>query len=284
MRILILGASGMLGNAMMRLLSAEQRLEVAGTYRNRHAEGALARSSRARLFPGVDVLDDVALSRLFETFRPEVVVNCVGLVKQLAEGNAVLSAVPVNTLLPHRLAALCDVHHSRLVHFSTDCVFSGGRGMYLESDSADARDVYGLTKFLGEISAPPHITLRTSMIGHELASSRSLVDWFLSQHGRVSGFRKAIFSGLPTVELARIMRDFVLPRPDLTGLFHVSAEPIDKLTLLRLIAKQYDKEIVIEPSDAVQIDRSLNSDRFREMSGYTPPDWPALVAGMHDFG
>lgn len=156
--------------------------------------------------------------------------------------------------------------------------------MYTEADVSDAKDLYGRSKYMGEVDYPYAITLRTSIIGHELDGARSLVGWFLAQEGSVKGFKRAIFSGLPTVEIARIIRDFVIPRPDLHGLYHVSAEPIDKYELLRLVAQVYGKNIEIISDDKLAIDRSLDSSRFRELTGYNPPSWPALVQVMHQFG
>jgi dTDP-4-dehydrorhamnose reductase len=215
--------------------------------------------------------------------RPDVVVNCVGLVKQLADANDPLQAVPINTLLPHRLAALCQASGARLVHISTDCVFSGAKGNYLETDFPDAYDLYGRSKLLGEVDYPHAITLRTSIIGHELSGNRSLVNWFLAQQGAVKGFTRAIFSGLPTVELASVVRDVVLPRKELHGLYHVSAKPINKFDLLQLVAKVYRKNIEINPSEELVIDRSLNSDRFKEATGYAPPEWATLIQRMCEF-
>jgi dTDP-4-dehydrorhamnose reductase len=211
------------------------------------------------------------------------VINCVGLVKQLADANDPLQAVPINTLLPHRLAALCKATGARLVHISTDCVFSGEKGGYRESDFPDAYDLYGRSKLLGEVDYPHAITLRTSIIGRELSGHRSLVGWFLAQQGTVQGFTGAIFSGLPTMELARVINEYVLPRPDLHGLYHVATQPINKYDLLKLVAKTYGKDTEIVPSDRLTIDRSLNADRFREATGYVAPEWSVLVQNMHDF-
>lgn len=283
MKILILGASGMLGNAMMRVMAETGEHDVWGTARagtvNRHFSDQLGE----RILAGVDVENADVLSRVFAEVRPEVVVNCIGLVKQLAEADDPLMALPINAMLPHRLARLCDLIGARLVHVSTDCVFNGTKGGYTESDPSDAEDLYGKSKFLGEVAYPHTITLRTSIIGHELASAHGLVGWFLEQEGCVKGYRRAIFSGLPTVELSRIVRDVVLPRPALSGLYHVAAAPIAKFDLLELIAAAYGKTITIEPDDRVIIDRSLNADRFREAIGYVAPAWPDLIAQMRDF-
>lgn len=284
MRVLVLGATGMLGNAMLRTLSAPGQLEVFGTVRGESSRQLFDERFSGNLISGVDIENPDSIVRAFAESRPEAVINCVGLVKQLADANDPLQAVPVNTLLPHRLAGLCAATGARLVQISTDCVFSGAKGNYLESDFPDAHDLYGRSKLLGEVDYPHAITLRTSIIGHEMRGNRSLLGWFLSQEGSVKGFTRAIFSGLPTVELATIIRDTVLPKPDLRGLYHVAASPIDKYSLLKLIARAYDKKIEIIPEDGFIIDRSLNAGRFKDATGYTAPTWKTLVERMRDHG
>lgn len=283
-RVLVLGASGMLGNAMLRLFAERGVHAVTGTVRSPSALRLLPDALRAHVVSGVDVENHDSLVALFARVRPDVVINCIGLVKQLADANQPLAALPINALLPHRLAALCAIGGARLVHVSTDCVFAGTKGMYVESDASDATDLYGRSKLLGEVDEPHAITLRTSIIGHELGSAHGLVGWFLSQTGGVRGYTRAIFSGLPTVELATVIHDHVLGRPDLRGLYHVSAAPIDKYTLLSLVARQYGHDVAIEPDARLVIDRSLDSSRFRAAAGYAPPEWPELVARMHRFG
>ncbi len=283
MKVLVLGASGMLGNAVTRVLSENRDWEVFGTLRSWGVERFFPREIAKSLVIGVDVDNPDTVVRAFDQIRPDVVVNCIGLVKQLADANDPLLAIPINALLPHRLARICELSGARLIHMSTDCVFSGVKGGYRESDLADARDLYGLSKYLGEVHYPHAITLRTSIIGHELLSAHSLVDWFLSQQGKCNGYTRAIFSGLPTVTLAEIIRDVVIPRPDLQGVYHVAANPIAKYDLLKLIAKVYGKEIEIFPDERLVIDRSLNAERFREATGYVAPEWPELVAAMHEF-
>jgi dTDP-4-dehydrorhamnose reductase len=179
---------------------------------------------------------------------------------------------------------MCSLVGARMIHVSTDCVFSGRQGHYRESDQPDATDLYGRSKLLGEVDYPHAVTLRTSIIGHEFGRATALVDWFLTQTTQsVKGFKKAVFSGVPTVELARVMKDFVLPRPDLRGLYHVAAQPIAKFDLLTLVAHQYGKEIEIVPDESLVIDRSLNAARFHEATGYVAPEWPALIEAMHQF-
>lgn len=283
MRILVLGASGMLGNAMMRVLSEKADWQVYGTIRSEGSKRFFDPGVAERLLSGVDVEQHDALVKLFARVRPDVVVNCVGLVKQLADAEDPLVALPLNAMLPHRLARLCELVGARLVHMSTDCVFSGSKGGYRESDAPDAEDVYGRSKLLGEVAYPHAITLRTSIIGHELQSAHGLVGWFLSQENQCKGYTKAIFSGFPTVVLAQIVRDVVLPHTGLSGVYHVAAQPISKYDLLKLVAEVYGKEIEIVPSDQVAIDRSLNAERFREATGYVAPGWPQLIETMHTY-
>jgi len=271
----------MLGNAVIDVFSQDSSYEVWGTLRSASALRYFAVEQRARLLVGVDVLDQDALVRALDMVRPNVVINCVGLIKQLADAQDPLSTLPVNAMFPHRLARLCGLADIRVIHVSTDCVFSGRTGAYTESDPSDAEDLYGKSKFIGELHDLKHaITIRTSIIGHELNSNFALVDWFLSQTGAVRGFAKAIFSGLPTVELASVIKDCVLTHPELHGLYHVAAAPITKLELLRLISRQYKKEIDIVPDECLVIDRSLNYERFRQATGYVAPAWPDLIEKM----
>lgn len=282
MKILVLGASGMLGNAMLRVMSAQEAWSVFGTVRG--ANPALhAAAPRAVLIPGIHADQPDSLLAAFAQARPDVVINCVGLVKQLSNAEDPLVAVPINTLLPHRLARMCEVAGARLVHVSTDCVFSGKQGNYTESDLADAQDVYGRSKLLGEVDYPHAVTLRTSIIGHELRSAHGLIDWFLSQQARVKGYTEAVFSGLPTCELARVVRDFVIPHASLRGVYHVAAEPISKHDLLQIVNREYGKNLQFEPDDQVKINRSLDASRFREATGYVAPAWPDLIAQMREF-
>ena len=281
--MLVLGASGMLGNAVLRIMADSPGYQVSGTVRSARSAALFPRDLQRNIAIGTDVENFDSVVSLFAKVRPEVVINCIGLVKQLSEADDPLVALPINALLPHRLARLCAASGARLIHLSTDCVFSGSKGMYLETDISDAKDLYGRSKYLGEVDYTNAITLRTSIIGHELDGARSLIGWFLSQNGRVKGYRRAVFSGLPTVVVARVIRDYVIPRPDLHGLFHLSAEPINKYDLLKLVAQTYGKQIDIEPDEQLVIDRSLDSSRFRNETGFQPAPWPELIRDMHDF-
>lgn len=283
MRVLVLGVTGMLGNAVFYSLLDHPSFSVSGTVRNATAKRYFTGEAHSRILSDVDVLDQDSVVSVMMATKPQVVINCIGLVKQFEQSKDPLLALPINAMLPHRLARLCSLANARLIHVSTDCVFSGSRGMYTEDDMSDAGDLYGKSKYLGELHDISHaITLRTSIIGHGLVPNASLIDWFLAQQTKVKGYERAVFSGLPTVELARVIRDYVIPHPELHGLYHVSAQPIDKLRLLRLVADIYQKQIDIMPDQQFQIDRSLDSSRFRTAVQYSPPDWPTLIKSMHD--
>lgn len=281
-RILVLGASGMLGNAVMGVFLKGGQ-QVWGTIR-RGSAGRFPEAVRDWIVPGVDIENQDTLLKVVGDLRPDVVINCVGLIKQLAEADDPLAVLPINAILPHRLARLCAAAGARLIHVSTDCVFDGAAGGYRETDAPTAKDLYGRSKLLGEVDYPNAITLRTSIIGRELGSANGLLDWFLAQDHGIRGFRRAIFSGLTTVELALVMRDLVVPAPNLRGIYHVSVDPISKFDLLVLAAEVFGRDIRIDPDESIVIDRSLNSDRFRAATGYRPPAWRDLLVQLRDFG
>jgi dTDP-4-dehydrorhamnose reductase len=270
----------MLGSMAYRLMSRQPSLTVFGTARSGHVCRFFDEQLRKNIVTDVDAENPDALAGTLRDLRPNVVLNCIGVVKQLATAKDPLTSIPINSILPHRLARLCDLGGARLIHISTDCVFNGRRGNYRESDPPDAEDLYGRSKLLGEVDYPNAITLRTSIIGPELSSCNGLVEWFLSEKGPVKGYRKAVFSGLTTDELTRVVTDFVLKRPELRGTYHVSAEPIDKYRLLNIVKDVYGVETEIGLDEEMAIDRSLDSSRFREATGYRPPAWPQMIQGM----
>jgi dTDP-4-dehydrorhamnose reductase len=279
MKVLVLGGDGMLGHKLFTTLARANEVRVTLRLPLRVYE-ALGLFTAANAFPEVDVRSLHRLMEVLATFRPDAVVNCIGIVKQREEAKEVLDSLEINALLPHRLARLCSLAGARLIHISTDCVFSGRRGGYRDGDVSDAEDVYGRTKYLGEVATPPALTLRTSIIGRELSRRQGLVEWFLAQTGAVRGFKRAIFSGFTTTELSRVIAQLLERFPDAHGLYNVSAAPIDKLTLLSLVRDRFRKDIEIVPDEEVVIDRSLDSSRFRKAFAYTPPSWPDMVAGL----
>lgn len=283
MKVLVIGASGMIGSTVLRVLSENNDWEVFGTVRDESVKRFFSKSIVERLNTSVDVEYQDSLVRVLDQIRPDVVVNCAGLTKHKPEAEDPLVSIPINTLMPHRLAGLCKLIGARLIHISTDCVFSGEKGGYVEDDFADARDVYGKSKALGELNYQHTVTLRTSTIGHELQSQFGLLDWFLLQEGRCKGYTRAIFSGLPTVVFAQVVRDVVIPHKELSGLYHVAAKPIAKYDLLKLIADVYTKSIEIVPDDNFVIDRSLDAKRFQLATDYVAPEWPELIKLMYAY-
>lgn len=279
MKLLILGGGGMLGHKVWQV--ARKTVPTAVTVRS-GADAFVKRGfDRAEILSGVDAADFDTITKALHIARPDVVVNCIGIIKQLPTAKDPVVSISMNSLFPHRLHALCRVAGARLIHISTDCVFSGHKGMYKESDPSDAEDLYGRSKFLGEISGEGGVTLRTSIIGREISGASGLVEWFLTNRGgKVKGFTTAIFSGLTTIAMARTIVDVATNHRDLTGVYHVSVDPISKYDLLRLFNDAYDAHVEIEPSEDVTIDRSLDSGRFRDATGFRSPSWPDLVREM----
>ncbi len=272
----------MLGGSLLRYFADKTEHDVYGTVRDSNAESRLVSKANANIICGIDVHNVNKIRSIIEEVRPDYVINCVGVVKQLKESKYPIHSITINSLLPHRLAEICSHNNSKLIHFSTDCVFSGNRGNYSVNDVPDAFDLYGRSKLLGEVSYAPHLTLRTSIIGHEQGSQHSLIDWFLNQSGEVKGFTKAVFSGVPTVYMAELLNNYVFTNPDITGLYQVSVEPIDKYSLLSLVKDIYGKDIDINADDSLVIDRSLNSTEFKIRTGMNNPSWKDLIEKMYN--
>ena len=280
MRILILGGDGMLGHQLYRRFKEKHDVRV--TVRlGREAYEGYRLFEQGTAFYGIDVRQVDELLQVFAGFRPKAVVNAVGIVKQRSEAKEVIPSLEINALVPHRLAAVCRAIEARLIHLSTDCVFSGRQGNYRETDFSDAADLYGRTKFLGEVSESHCLTLRTSMIGPELSRKTGLLEWFLAQRGQtVKGFTKAIFSGFPTSELARIVERVLVEVPTVHGVYHVAARPISKYDLLTLIRDRLRLPITIERDSMFECDRSLDASRFHRDTGYSPPTWEVMIDDM----
>jgi dTDP-4-dehydrorhamnose reductase len=277
MRILILGGDGMLGHRLLRHL--EPRHQVTVTLRRplaAYREHGLF--TAANSIAGVDARDWPAVEAALTAVSPAAVVNCIGIVKQRDEAKAPIPSIEINSLLPHRLLGACRAAGRRLIHLSTDCVFSGRRGAYREDDVPDPVDLYGRSKLLGELDAPPALTLRTSIIGLELTRKSGLVEWFLSQRGTVRGFRRAIYSGLTTQEAARVIERLLADHPQLVGVWQVASQPISKYDLLASLARHLDRrDVEILPDDDFACDRSLDGSRFAAATGYRPPTWDAML-------
>lgn len=279
MRILVIGGDGMLGHQLLRELSA--RHDVQATLRRPlEAYAGFGLFNERNAVGNVDVRDMDSIRKILDRFKPDAVVNAAGIVKQRGEAAEAIPSIEINGLFPHRLAQACANAGARLVHYGTDCVFSGRRGGYAEADIPDPVDLYGRSKLVGEVGGPGCMTLRTSMIGFELSRKHGLLEWFLSQAGAAPGYRRAVFSGLTTPEHARIVELVLAKGGDLSGIYQVSAEPISKYELLCMIAEEFRLNVRVEPDDRVVIDRSLDSSRFRRTFGYTPPTWQTMLAEL----
>jgi len=277
MKILILGGNGMLGHQFLQAWHEKHDVKV--TLRGDISDYANANMFTSRnSFSHVDAMDLATLNSKMEAFAPDAVVNAIGVTKQRTDGSNIIPTLTINALFPHQLAALCLQHQARLIHLSTDCVFSGKMGFYNEGAISDAEDLYGRSKFLGEVNQAHVVTLRKSTIGLELAGSHGLIEWFLAQKGVIRGYRKAIYSGLVSSELARVVENILLGQPQLSGVWHVSSEPINKYDLLLQLAERLGrKDVVIEPDDMFMCDRSLNGNAFQQQTGYIAPSWTTML-------
>jgi len=276
-RVLILGANGMLGHKLYQVLSPD--FDVTGTirgdYRDINKYGFFRQS---QILPHLDAMKIDQLEQAIVKTKPEVVINCIGVVKSLVEKVGISDTTWLNAQLPHQLYQICRSKAIRLIHISTDCVFSGKKGNYREDDPSDANDIYGKTKYLGEVKGDGALTIRTSIIGRELAGTNGLLEWFLANRGgKVQGYTNAIFSGFPTLHLSRIIADIIMKHQGLNGIYHVASEPISKFNLLTLINNAFGLNIEIEEYPDYRIDRSLDGTLFRKETGFAPLPWQQMV-------
>jgi dTDP-4-dehydrorhamnose reductase len=277
--MLVLGGTGMFGHVLYR--ECERRFDAHATIRSEHPSEVAARALDAgQTVGGVRAEDAASVERALDRTAPDVVVNCIGVVKQRDVRPAEM--IHVNALFPHELAEACGERGIRLIHISTDCVFSGERGAYAEDDTPDAEDLYGRSKLLGEPRGAGVLTIRTSMIGRELESSHGLLEWLLSQSGEVRGFTAARFTGPTTPVLAKAIADLVELHPGLEGTWHLGADPISKYDLLILLRDAYQLDVEVLADDSVRVDRTLDSSRFHAATGWAAPAWPEMVAALDD--
>jgi len=279
MKILILGLNGMLGNAFLKTINKYNKFEVYGTVRKNNN---LKDLECIQIFENVSCEEFFKLENILYQLKPSVVINCIGLVKQNASSKDNIKSITINALFPHKVFEICQKINSRFIQISTDCVFSGSSGYYSENDLTDPQDIYGRSKLLGEIDKKGAITLRTSIIGHSLFSKHGLIDWFLNQEYKIKGYKNAIFSGLTTFELSKIIIEYIIPDLKLYGIYHVSSSSISKFDLLNLVRKVYKKSIEIYPDDSLVINRSLNSEKFKNITKYSPPTWEKMINEMYE--
>lgn len=284
-KILVLGATGMIGHVIFNVLMNDDRYDVYGTARRiDNFAGKFPPENFKRIRAFVDADDFDSIMRVMAAVQPDVVINCIGIIKQIPFwAKDPLKSITINAQLPHKISMICRASNARMIQLSTDCVFEGTKSNYTEEDNPDALDIYGRTKFLGEVYYPHCVTIRTSTIGHELKGGFGLLEWFLSQAKEATGFKKAIFTGFPTNELASIIASHIIPNEELTGLYHVSTKPISKYDLLKIIAHKYKMDIEIKPNESFISDRSLNNNKFINATGYKLKEWNLLIDEMYNF-
>ena len=271
----------MLGSTLFNVLNQVHNFKVFGTIRSEVSRKFFSPKIYKNLIVNSNVLEFKNLVKIFDFIKPDVVINCISISKKLLNKADPLTMIQVYALLPNQLSKLTKKHKARFIQISSDGVFSGKKGNYKEYDFKDSRDIYGITKSLGEINELHAVTIRTSIIGHELNSKNGLVEWFLSQKKECECFSNSIFSGFPTVVLADIIRDYVIPNKKLNGIYHVASNPISKCKLLKFIKNQYSLNIKLIMNSKIKINRSLNADHFREATGYVAPDWKDLIKSMY---
>lgn len=282
-KILIIGASGLIGNSLFKYFSTKKDIFVFGTIRSPKDFKVQSNFDNSKLFTGVDLENKNDLEKIFDKVLPDVVINCAGITSGSKEIENYYRVITLNSLLPHYLSNLSVRYKARLIQISTDCVFSGSKGNYAEGDYPDALDLYGRSKSLGEVTYLNAITLRTAAVGHEVNSSRGLVDWFLSQKGSVKGYKNCTFSGLTTIEIGRVIYEYILFNSNLVGLYHLSADAISKYDFLLLIKDIYNKDINIMPDYKIIINRSLDSSSFKKATGFLPKSWVSMIKEMKSF-
>jgi dTDP-4-dehydrorhamnose reductase len=279
MKVLILGATGLLGYALLRRLAFADGIEVVGSVRNLNGSHQFATELRGRLVQVGDLTDLTELNLLFQQVQPNVVINCVAAAR--SEWADLGRMAAVFSLLPRRIDWLCAKSGARFIQISSDGVFSGSRGGYTEQDIPDATDNYGIVKQLGETTRSGSLNIRTSVVGHTLSGNAGLVDWFLAQSETCRGFVKSVFSGLTNTEIARIIERIILEWPYLEGTYHLASEPISKYDLLNMLARRYGKRIDIVADDSLAIDRSLIAEKFRLATGYCTRGWVELIDELY---
>ena len=281
MRVLILGAASMLGHKLYQ--QYQHRYDTWATVRTSYTPFARYKLfNPERLCGGVDAVDFPAVERMLRSVRPDVIINCISSGKYTNDAADPLTSITVNALFPHQVANLSRELNARFIQISTDNIFTGRKSIYSEDDPADATDLYGRTKLLGEVDGPDALTLRTAAIGRELNGGNGLVEWFLSNrpNSTVHGYRQSIYTGFTTVALADVIADVIDNHPQLSGIYHVSSEPISKYELLLRLRDAYAPDIKVEPDDAVEVNRSLDSTRFRQATGFVPPTWKRMIEQM----
>ena len=285
MRIIVLGSTGLIGNTITKFFLNQSKYETFGILRDLEKISFFDNRYHKNFIHIDNILDFEKFEKILIKLKPKLIINCLGITNKFLKNNfkSVEESIKINALFPHRLHEICSKIDARLIHLSTDCVFSGRKGSYKEDDIPDPLDIYGRSKLLGELNYSNSLTIRKSVIGHEFLSSNGLLEWFLNKKESVEGYKNAIFSGLTVLELAKIIDKYIIPNKRLSGIIHVAGNPISKYELLYLISNEYQKKINIIPNESFKIDRTLNSNLFNNITGYKIKDWKELISSMHEF-
>ena len=282
MNVLIFGISGMIGNTFFRDLFNYKDINVFGTVRTFDQRVFFPKKLREKILLIDNFMDEFALEDIFQKTNPDFIINCSGIIKQNMHVNDPLETVPVNSLFPHKLIKYCEKYSAKLIQFSTDCVFSGQKGSYKETDIPDANDLYGMSKIIGEVNSNKNVlTIRTSVIGHELIRKTSFLDWVVNSQNQIDGYKYALYSGLTAHELVKVTFHYIF-KNNLCGLYHISSNYISKYELIKIICETYKKEIIIKPNDFIKIDRTLDCQKFQLKTGYSPSNWKSMIKETYE--
>jgi dTDP-4-dehydrorhamnose reductase len=282
-KALVLGGEGMLGHKMFQTLRAcypDTGCTIFGSLEEPLYRRIDLLQSGA-ILQRVNAMNLPLLGQTLADVHPDFIINCIGIVKQREEAKSAIPSITLNSLLPHKLAEWARAWGGRVIHFSTDCIFNGAKGGYTEEDSSDAEDLYGKSKYLGEVAVENALTLRTSIIGREISQFKSLLEWFLAQRGKtIKGFTKVIYSGVTTNYISELVGRLILEHPTLNGLYQVTSPPISKHDLLCHLRDAYRLDAEILPYDGEISDRSMIGEKFVRATGYRYPTWPELIAQL----
>lgn len=260
----------MLGFTLFNYLKTKKKLKVFGTIRKKV-------SKQKNILTKIDIKDFKLLKKRILEISPDMIINCIGIVKSEVKNISKYQVIKINSKLPNYLNKISSKLNFKLVHISTDCVFSGKNKINSEKSVTKPLDLYGKSKLAGEFKSNTNIVIRTSIIGHEIDYKRGLLEWFLKQEGSIFGFSKAFFSGLTTLELSKIIYEKIIFKKDLSGIYHVSGKKINKYNLLKKIRKIYNKKINIKKESKFSINRSLDSTRFISRTGYVKKNWDIMI-------
>ena len=285
MKIVILGSNGLLGNTISKYFFERADYQTIAVLRDFSKIKLFNQKYHKNFLIIENILDYTETKKQLQRLKPDILINCLGITnkERVVNSSQIENIININSLLPHRLQRICYEVGTRLIHLSTDCIFSGGKGSYIENDIPDPTDIYGRSKLLGEVDFENTLTIRKSVIGHELVSRKGLLEWFLNQNSSIQGYKNVIFSGLTVLELAKLIDKYIFPRSDLKGILNISGQSISKFDLLKIISDIYNKSIEIIPNESIKINRTLNSSKFYKLTGYKPNSWPVLIKSMYEF-